>query len=70
MRSSIGLAPLRIVSDKGKEEYRKLYEMFGTLEWLEKLQATPEVPVTFSFEPGKLLLDEMPGEKNNKERGE
>jgi len=71
LRSSIGLEPLRIVSDKGKEEYRKLYDMFGTMEWIKRIGAIPEVPVTFSFETGKLLLDDATGhDHHNKERGE
>lgn len=70
MRTSIGLAPLRIVSDKGKEEYRKLYEISGTLEWLENLQAKPEVPLTFSFRKGKLLLDDLQDKEQHTGRGE
>lgn len=70
LRSEIGLVPLRIVSDKGKEEYRKLYEITGTNEWLENLQAKTEVPLTFSYKTGKIILDDIPASNVNKERGE
>jgi heterodisulfide reductase subunit C len=69
MRTSIGLVPLRIVSDKGKEEYRKLYEITGTLEWLDNLHATEEVPLKFSFETGKLILGDFKENRSNLERG-
>lgn len=70
LRTSIGLIPLRVVSDKGKEEYRKLYEITGTDSWLEGLQATEEAPLELSFKAGKILLEEKLKGNRNAERGE
>jgi heterodisulfide reductase subunit C len=69
MRSSIGLRPLRIVSEKGREEYQKLYEITGTDAWLADLQAKAEVPVTFSFLAGKIIPDNYPENNSEMERG-
>ncbi len=58
LRTSLGLAPLRIVSDKGIQEYQKLFEITGTDEWLKNYQETPEVPIELSFLEGRILLQD------------
>lgn len=58
LRSSLGLAPLRIVSDKGIAEYQKLFEITGTDEWLKNYQETPEVPIDLSYLEGKILVQD------------
>lgn len=54
LRTSIGLAPMRVVSEEGRKEYQKLYELTGTLEWLEELEKSPEVPLALTFAPGRI----------------
>jgi len=70
LRSSLGLTPLRVVSDKAKEEYRKLFEITGTDEFLAKLQATPEAPLEFSFQQGKLIIDDVQDESGHSKGGD
>lgn len=54
LRSAIGLAPLRLVSEQARQEYQKLYELAGTLEWLDQLEEQDEHQLSLSFAAGKL----------------
>ncbi|NPV26383.1 MAG: 4Fe-4S binding protein [Firmicutes bacterium] len=54
LRTSIGLTPLRVVSEQARKEYQQLFEMTGTMAWLEGLDAKPEAQLRLSFAPGRI----------------
>jgi heterodisulfide reductase subunit C len=61
LRSSLGLTPLREVSAAAKAEYSLLYELSGTTEWLNELEAAAEGPLSLTFAPGRIRCLENGG---------
>lgn len=54
LRSSIGLPPLRKVSDAARREYQLLYDLTGTLRWLEEVENSEEKHLSMSFAAHKI----------------
>lgn len=54
IRTSIGLAPLRQVSEAALKEYQQLYDLTGTIEWLADLETIADRPLGMSFAANKI----------------
>ncbi|MDR3565756.1 MAG: 4Fe-4S dicluster domain-containing protein [Negativicutes bacterium] len=70
LRVSLGLKPLREVSAAAKKEYAVLYELSGTSEWLNELEAAAEGPLALTFAPGRIRCPEDADRRPGRAHGE
>jgi len=57
IRTNLGASAWPEVSDRAKTEYKELFDLTGTTEYLEKLSDEAEIPVTFRYTEGRIIND-------------
>jgi heterodisulfide reductase subunit C len=55
LRTRIGLPAWPEISEKARVEYRELFDLTGTTEWLAKTGSQPERPLRLSYEKGRIV---------------
>lgn len=55
LRTKIGLSPWPEISERARAEYRELFDLTGTTEWLERIGAEAERPLRFSYKKGRIM---------------
>jgi heterodisulfide reductase subunit C len=55
LRSTIGEEPWPLVSDKAKNEFKVIFDLTGTTEWIEALNEESDNPVIFTYREGKIV---------------
>jgi heterodisulfide reductase subunit C len=55
LRSTIGEEPWPLVSDKAKNEFKAIFDLTGTTEWIEALNEESDNPVIFTYREGKIV---------------
>jgi len=61
-RESIGLSPWPEVSEKAREEYKALFDMTGTTEFLSSLTEKDEKPVELMYQEGRIACARSKGD--------
>ncbi|MDH7480286.1 MAG: 4Fe-4S dicluster domain-containing protein [Syntrophomonadaceae bacterium] len=54
LRQRIGLSPLPEVSERAKAEYKALFDLTGTTDWLDQLEASPGKEARLTYKEGKI----------------
>jgi heterodisulfide reductase subunit C len=54
LRGSIGLAPWPEVSEKARTEYRELFDLTGTTEFLEQIREEEDKPLELAYGQGRI----------------
>jgi hypothetical protein len=57
IRGAIGLTPWPEVSEKARDEYRALFDLTGTTEFLEQIRAEEDKPVELTYLEGRITGD-------------
>jgi hypothetical protein len=57
IRGAIGLAPWPEVSEKARDEYRALFDLTGTTEFLEQIREEEDKPVELTYLEGRITGD-------------
>jgi heterodisulfide reductase subunit C len=55
LRTRIGLPAWPEISETARVEYRELFDLTGTTEWLEQIGSQPEEPLHFTYEKGRIV---------------
>jgi hypothetical protein len=57
IRGRIGLTPWPEVSEKAREEYRELFDLTGTTDFLEQIREEEDMPVELEYLEGRITGD-------------
>jgi len=57
IRGRIGLTPWPEVSEKAREEYRALFDLTGTTDFLEQIREEEDLPVELAYMEGRITGD-------------
>ena len=55
--AAIGLTPWPEVSEKAREEYRALFDLTGTTDFLEQIREEEDKPVELTYLEGRITGD-------------
>lgn len=56
-RTNLGLTPWPEISEKAKAEYKQLFDLTGTTDYLNNLNDEEEKPVTLKYTEGRIISD-------------
>jgi hypothetical protein len=54
IRGGIGLTPWPEVSEKAREEYRALFDMTGSTEYLDRIREEEDQPLELTYLEGRI----------------
>lgn len=57
IREEIGVEPWPEVSEKAKAEYRELFDLTGTTQWLEEIAGKDEKEVSLQYADGRIISE-------------
>jgi heterodisulfide reductase subunit C len=55
IRSDAGMAPWPEISDKAREEYKAMFDLTGTTDWVKGIRKNDEQPVRFAYLQGRIV---------------
>lgn len=63
IRSGMGVSPWPEVSDKAVAEYKALFDMTGTTDWLNAIHEEEGKPVNMTYTEGRIKVERSQGDK-------